>query len=139
MEPLGIRNCNPGNIRGSHTKWRGQIGVGKEGFCIFETAAYGLRAMAICLVGYQQNHELNTITGIINRWAPSSENDVAAYVNDVSRRSGFSPSEALNLGMVEVLAKLMAAMVWHENGKQPYNDATLVTAARSGINYWTGE
>ena len=89
MVPRGVRNANPGNLRAvTGVQWLGQVGVDDVGFAVFDTPQHGIRAMAKQLLAYQQKHGLNTIAGIINRWAPSVENDTGAYVADVASAVG---------------------------------------------------
>lgn len=122
--PLGIRNRNPGNIRyvvGVTSTYVGCTGA-SLGFCVFDTAQHGIRAMGKLLLVYQDKHKLNTIRGIIHRWAPTNENNTTSYIDDVSKRSGFGPDDPLDLHNYSVLVKLIKAMIWHENGQMPYKD-----------------
>ena len=48
--------------------------------------------MAVNLLTYQRQHGLDTVKGILNRWAPPSENDTGAYVQTVSRALGLRPT-----------------------------------------------
>lgn len=82
----GIRNNNPGNIRwGDH--WRGLVSESQrtdKAFCQFVNAEYGIRAMMIILNHYHTQHGLNTLDGIIRRWAPPEENNTQAYIDGIS-------------------------------------------------------
>lgn len=111
---------NPGNLRppGASTGFR-SFGTGEE----------GVRAMASQLRLYQSRDRLDTITGIVSKYAPASENNTGAYVSDVSRRTGFGPNQKLDLGNAEVLSRLLAAMIAHEQraGRfDQYKDAKVV-------------
>ena len=91
QEPRGLRNNNPLNIDfNPANKWQGldrdQPSDGR--FCRFVSMAYGIRAAAALLVSYQDRYGLNTVRGIIGRWAPPVENDTNAYANTVARRVG---------------------------------------------------
>ena len=75
MEPRGIRNCNPGNIRITKDKWKGLREVQTDGeFFQFVSMAYGYRALIRTLQNYRRLHDCWTIGDFIRRWAPSTEN-----------------------------------------------------------------
>ena len=117
--PRGIRNNNPGNIeRGEN--WQGMSNVQNDTrFITFISPEYGLRALGKLLQNYQTLYGLDTIRGIVSRYAPSSENNTQAYVDFVSRETGFGPDQPLNLQNRETLVKLMQAIVIQENGVGP--------------------
>lgn len=130
MTARGLRNLNPGNIVDGTWAKRQPGYTGSDGhFATFATPDAGLQALGALLVTYQDDHGLNTIRGIINRWAPPSENDTGAYVNAVSSAIGIGPDEPLDLHSPSVLAPLIGAIVAHENGSQPYSEAQLLAAA----------
>ncbi|OYV48310.1 MAG: hypothetical protein B7X10_03275 [Burkholderiales bacterium 21-58-4] len=58
-------------------------------------------------------HGNNTIRKIVSRWAPSSENDTAAYINSVSRTTGIAPDSKIGNGQIPLIAQ---AMYQQENG-----------------------
>jgi len=103
------RRNNPGNLRN----------VGGQGFQTFGSTEEGFRAMAHQLQLYGQRHN-DTIQGIISKWAPSSENNTAAYIANVAKKTGFSSTEHLNLNDPTVLSKLMVAMAQQEGTKNKY-------------------
>jgi hypothetical protein len=94
--PRGLRNNNPLNIRLTNTTWQGQLkpGTDKE-FCQFVEMRYGYRAAFVLLHRYYHVWNCKTVRQIINRWAPSSENDTAAYVNRVCKLMMFPPDDKL--------------------------------------------
>lgn len=76
---LGIRNNNPLNIRFStKNNWRGQTGENK-GFCVFSHESYGFRAAYKLITTYISQGN-NTISKIISKWAPPTENDTESYI-----------------------------------------------------------
>lgn len=120
----GLRNNNPGNIRHSSAQWVGKAPVQNDDeFVSFTDAVYGLRALAVTLRTYFNKYGLRTVRGIINRWAPPSENDTGAYVNSVARALQVSPDQTLDF--YQHLPSLIVAIVKHENGTQPYSLATI--------------
>ena len=119
--PRGLRNNNPGNIRGGPVPWKGEVGRDPQDFVIFSTAHYGLRALAKLLITYRLKYNLDCVEEIIGRWAPTSENNTRSYVNAVARELDVSPTATLNVTDPTVLGQLVAAIVRHENGAQPYS------------------
>lgn len=115
----GLRNNNPGNIRLSRDKWLGLADAQDDPeFFTFSEPVYGIRALAKVLLNYRQLYGLNTIAGLIARWAPPGENDTAAYIRAVAARTGI-PADA-QLQLPQDLAALVPAIIRHENGLQPY-------------------
>lgn len=117
--PRGVRNHNPGNIEAGPTPWLGQTGSDGR-FATFDSPEAGIRALARTLLAYQDKHGLNTVEGIIGRWAPPSENKTKAYVQEVASAIGFEPTTPLDLKDTKVLQSLTSAIIAHENGAQPY-------------------
>lgn len=120
--PRGIRNNNPGNIRWGDD-WKGLVAVARrtdKSFCQFVKPEYGIRAMVIVLHNYQRKHGLSTVSGIINRWAPTSENDTQSYINSVAKATGVTPDQRIDTNDSRFMMKLLQAIIQHENGVQPY-------------------
>lgn len=127
----GIRNNNPGNIDRTRIKWEGMAAKqGDKRFITFTTPEMGIRALARVLTTYQRKHGLLTIRGMISRWAPPSENNTDAYVASVAAQTGFDPDRGINLQQDNTMLRLMKALILHENGDQPYDDATLARGIR---------
>ena len=128
--PRGIRNNNPGNIKYNGTQWQGLANPPTDGtYARFDTALYGLRAIAVIMKTYRDVHGLNTVRGIITRWAPPGSNNTEAYIKDVSQRMGVTPDQPLDPG-VSTQANLVKAIVMHENGQQPYNQSLINNAVQ---------
>ena len=98
MEPRGIRNCNPLNIRKSKDQWQGLRVVQQDKeFCQFESMEYGWRAAFVLLCRtYYLKYRLQTIRAIITRWAPPQENNTEAYIRRVAERTGIYADESLD-------------------------------------------
>jgi hypothetical protein len=115
-QPRGIRNNNPLNIEdGAFLK--GQPGyAGTDGrFGKFDTPEGGTAAANKLLDTYQNKYGLNTVAGIVGRWAPASDgNNVTAYAQNVAKQLGVDPNAPLT---PEQRPALIAAMGQHENGK----------------------
>jgi hypothetical protein len=128
--PRGVRNANPGNIRHSRTLWQGEAAAQPDpDFVTFQAPEWGLRAMAKILTTYQRNG-LDTVAEIIARWAPTNENDTAAYVASVAQAVGLNPDAPLDLTNPGLMASMLKAIVRHENGQQPYSDDQFAQALR---------
>ncbi len=116
--PRGIRNNNPGNIRRGSDPWQGRIpwteSTDKE-FEQFQKFWYGVRAMTIIVKNYFSKYKLNTVSKIINRWAPPIENDTQAYIRAVVTITGFKADQVLTPDK-ETLRRLVYAISDHENG-----------------------
>ncbi|MBE4607425.1 structural protein [Vibrio navarrensis] len=123
--PRGIRNRNPGNIEDNGTAWRGRMGNDGR-FIIFDTPENGIRAIARIIQTYRTKHGLNTLEGIINRWAPPHENNTDAYIRHAEKALNILRHEAIGQQHLEPLIKVI---IKHENGVQPYSDKVI----RDGI------
>lgn len=128
-KPRGIRNNNPGNIRKGPSRWRGLAPEQTDpAFCQFVSPEYGIRALAKVLISYQRAHGAKTITDVIRRWAPSSENDTASYIAGVARETGRHPTKPYDFTARPELTLLARAIIRHENGEQPYSEAVIAAA-----------
>lgn len=120
-KPRGIRNNNPGNIRKSSSSWLGKIQNGSdEDFEQFTEMAYGVRAMAKLIFNtYINKYNAQNLVQIIERYAPSSENNVDAYVHAVSKRAKVNAIDPVSSWGKDVnkVYDVIEAMIYHENGR----------------------
>lgn len=134
--PRGIRNNNPGNIRWGDD-WKGLVPQDKRtdrSFCQFVEAKWGIRAMAKILLNYRKSQGMpgvgaagiDTVREIISRWAPPNENNTEAYVQSVAKACGVLPNDPIDLTNKQLMLSLVKGIIAHENGMQPYTDATLL-------------
>ncbi len=127
MTTRGIRLNNPGNIRHGDD-WRGLTADQPDpSFCQFSAPVYGIRAIVKILLSYRARG-LTTVHDIIHAWAPSSENDTGAYIADVAKRVGVWETDALDVRNRAVCGPLVKAIIFHENGVQPYAENTVQDA-----------
>lgn len=113
----GLRNCNPGNIRRSRSKFKGEVRPSRDAaFKQFETMAYGYRAMFVLLDTYHRRYGLTTIRGMISRWAPPSENFTDGYIRFVAERSGIDADAMVDSRQERDMVPIVAAMSEIENG-----------------------
>jgi len=132
--PRGIRNNNPGNIRLSPTRWRGEVDGTDSAFETFDTPENGIRAMARLLLTYQRRHGLDTVEDIIGRWAPPIENDTDSYAQAVARALDVGVRDRVNLADETTLTRIVVAIIRHENGQQPYRPAQIADGVRRAMS-----
>lgn len=114
--PRNVRNNNPGNIRLTSDRWRGQVLPSPDrSFAVFKSPEWGYRALFVVLEGYMLRHGLRTIREIIGRYAPPSENATAAYIRSVCRATGWGPDDPLD-PCGRVMQDLVRAIVLREGG-----------------------
>lgn len=120
------RNNNPGNLN-----FAGQAGATLEGgsgarFAKFGSTAEGVSALARQLQRYGERG-LDTISKIINKYAPSSENNTQAYIDALSKRLGVSGDQKLDLNDAGTLSGLIKGISRHESGKDYLSDSDVLT------------
>lgn len=137
IETRGVRNKNPGNIDYSAANdWKGQLPPDpaiEKRFARFDTAENGIRALGKLLLTYQRKHGLKTVKAIIGRWAPSVENDTAAYVRAVEENTGTQSGAEVDLTQPAVMSGFVKAIIQHENAGYAYPDAVLAEGVRLAL------
>jgi len=126
MTSRGIRNNNPGNIR-IGDEWQGLKSpqemsdrqLAERSFCVFKAPWWGIRAMARILITYKKRGA-NTMREIINRWAPPFENSTESYLTHVCSLTGHTPDEIIDVENYDTAYSIIAAIIRHENGSNPY-------------------
>lgn len=127
VQPRGIRNNNPLNIRIGNT-WLGERSNPTDpAFEEFVTMEYGLRAAFIILRRYIRRYKKNTISSIVSTWAPSSENNTLKYIDRVADLTKIDPTTPIDYYDRETMCKLVAAMAQVECG-QPIDEAKIIKA-----------
>ena len=113
----GLRNNNPGNIRVSPVRYQGErVPSGDPAFKQFKNILWGYRAMFVLLHTYRIKHGLNTLTGMIRRYAPPVENHTEGYLRAVCNWSGIPADRPLNTLDGTAMIPVVAAMSRIENG-----------------------
>ena len=115
--PRGFRNNNPGNLIQTNINWVGKIPLSENTdtrFEQFETMVWGFRAMMKDLYSDVKKGS-NTVTKLINEYAPEHENNTYSYIQFVSNRIGVTPNEVLNLSSSNI-KELAKAITIQENG-----------------------
>jgi len=126
---------NPGHIE-IGAPWEGLAPTQRHGrFAAFVSPEYGIRAIARVLITYQDKRlakdgsRIDTVAEIIERWAPSSENDASSYAAHVRKRLGLSAGDTVDVKNYETMRGLVTSIILHENGSMPYSDEEI----RKGI------
>jgi hypothetical protein len=127
-----VRNRNPLNIE-RRDPWQGLMPEAdmtpeqkaETRFCVFQSPKWGFRAAAHILIKYQDRDKIDTIAGIVAKWAPSTENDVVAYVRHVCELSEIAANAPVNMHSYADVAPIVKAMATHEAGGWYFSDEDL--------------
>ena len=131
IETRGIRNNNPGNIRHSDDRWDGLSPEQTDGeFCQFVDPQHGIRVIAKLMVVYQQKYGCGSVSQIINRWAPPSENDTGDYANFVASRLGVDVNFPIDVTKPSMMLPLVTAIIAEENADYIYPQAVVLEGLR---------
>ena len=117
---------NPLNIRYSEkNEWLGQTGE-RNGFCVFSEEKFGWRAAFVLLKNYYKKG-YRSVSQIVHRFAPASENPTSSYVSfvcDKLQQFGYEAygvefkDAALDLGNDMVVVDLLVVMSIFETGQE---------------------
>ena len=133
----GYRNSNPGNLeRVKGVRWRGQLPEAEEKrqdsrFCVFEDHKWGIRALATALKTYAASRRardgsaIDTVAEVIDRWAPTHENDTKAYAKAVASALGVGVNSKIDILDPAVMRELVKAIIKHECAGLTYPDEVL--------------
>lgn len=128
----GERLNNPLNIEKGE-KWQGLASDQPDSrFAKFSNPVYGIRAAVKLIMTYRNKYGLDTISKIINRWAPSNENNTVSYINTVSTLSGVGANEKLNYSPSQ-LASVVRAMIKVEQGRIIYSSTIINQGVQLGL------
>lgn len=120
--PRGRRNNNWGNIRLTNTNWQGKVTGTDAAFETFDTPENGVRAATKQIQTYITRDGIDTITGIINKWAPSNENNTTGYIQRVTQMTGYSPDEKISAADSEKIKNILKAIFTVELGQDLTSD-----------------
>lgn len=130
------RNINPGNVKAeSDHDYMGQVGRDNKNHAIFATKEAGVAAIVNRLFRYNADKKpgdslsgKKTLREIMYVYAPKSENNTEAYIQNVSKKIGIGPDEHIELTeRADLLAPLAKAIMHYEDhkGRKTYDDATI--------------
>lgn len=132
ITPRGIRNNNPLNIRKGND-WKGERPEQEDkAFEEFTSMEYGIRAGFIILRKYITGYngltqKFNTIEKMISRWAPTVENNTAAYISQVSKMTGIPATLKISFAQRSIMVAIVDAMIYVECGQ--HVDKQLIESA----------
>ena len=88
-----------------------------NGFCNFRDIVSGVRAVAKILLTYQRDYGLNTVGGMVGRYAPRGVegNHTVGYVLYVSGRLGVISDEVIDIGEYAYMRPFVEAIIAFEN------------------------
>lgn len=139
VPPEGVVRSYGGNWEIRHNNFAGQripgvnAGPNSGGFKSFATPEDGVRSVAHLLKVYQDKHGLNTLEGIINRWAPPTDkNDTAGLIKRASQVTGFGANQKIDLHDTATMEKVVEAMIRGEQGGKLPVPKEIIHAALSG-------
>lgn len=144
--PRPVRNNNPGDLE-IGAPWRGLMPdedmtdeQKHERFAVFQTPAWGFRALLKVLQNYQKLHDLRTIRQMVARFAPPSENNTDQYAHFVAGQMSVGVDDEIDIFDPAVAFAAAKAFTKMETGGwEPYwHDADL-KAGMSMAGYETGE
>lgn len=104
---IADRFNNPANLRAAAGYQTANTKSGK--FAVFPTLDEGVLAAAKQLQIYG-TRGVDNIHDIVGKWAPPKENNTRAYIDHVTKATGRSEFEKLNLNDPKVLAQLISSM-----------------------------
>jgi len=109
MASRAERNNNPGNLVASSWTQNQPGYVGADGrFAVFANPQAGQAAQQALLNNYLSGGR-NTVSAIIDRYAPASDNNpVNNYASYVASRVGVSPTDTLSASQIPALARAMS-------------------------------
>jgi hypothetical protein len=104
------------------------VNAGPEanGFQKFDTPQQGISAIGHQLDLYQDRDKLNTLSGIISKWAPPNENDTSLLIKRAAEWTGLDPSKPLDIHDPATRAKVITAMIRNEQGGNLPVDPSLI-------------
>lgn len=113
----GLSNRNPGNIRQSAVRYKGEVRPSRDpAFKQFESMPWGYRAIFVLLDTYRIRHGLDTIRGMISRWAPPSENRTEIYIRAVADAVALPTTVRSTPATGPTMLRMAAAISRVENG-----------------------
>ena len=134
--PIGQKLHNPLNIRRTSITWAGKSAVQQhEAFETFDSPYYGIRAAARNLLTYYRRDKLNTVQGIVTKWAPP-EDDNATGADEPQgggEQVGLQRGEFSDVGLALAPPGLRATPEGAETGAGGVDEHTVITGFQAGV------
>lgn len=128
----GFKNNNPLNLVKSSVEWKGKLKNSQDKkFEQFTTYIYGLRA-GILNARYHYNNGKNTITKLINIWAPAGvdKNNPVSYAQHIQDITGIDKDLTFPFNK-DTMYKIVKGMEYIENGSNKITQAKFLQAWQS--------
>ncbi|HAV1601599.1 TPA: hypothetical protein JG832_002490 [Enterobacter hormaechei subsp. xiangfangensis] len=93
-----------------------EVGNSEARFAAFATPEEGIRAAGNQLLLNQKRGGLQTVSQIIAKWAPPTENRTQAYIANVAKTLGVTPDTKVDASDPAVTSTLISAIANYENG-----------------------
>lgn len=123
-QTIGLANNNPGNISSVRVRWWKAVGRDRWGHLKFRHRIDGLRALRRNLSLYWTVHHIHTIDGISHRWLTyHKEKEIREYERALAYLTRLAPNAPLDMTDPVVLEVQARAIVYIENGCNPYPDS----------------
>ena len=101
----------------SAVRYKGEVRPSRDpAFKQFESMPWGYRAIFVLLDTYRIRHGLETIRGMISRWAPPSENHTEIYIRAVADAVGIADDRPVDTRDRTTMLRMAAAISRVENG-----------------------
>jgi len=105
-----VNQFNVGNLR--------PVGA-SSGFQQPSSFEEGLKSMDQNLSVYGSKHKINTLRGVISRWAPETDkNDTENYIKYVAEKTGLKPDQQIDLSNPAVRHVISGPMILMEKGNK---------------------
>lgn len=130
--PRGVRNNNPGNLVQSDVQWEGKTASADPRYESFATPEHGIRAMALN-AQHLQGQGAQSVSQLITKWAPPSENDTPAYIAAVAKQMNVDPNGSIDLQNPATLQSFTQAVIDHENGPGHYTPQQVQTGVSAAL------
>lgn len=113
---LAVKNKNTLNIKkpGNGESWEEQIGIDEQGHAIFASWEHGVRAGALTLRTYAQNHNVDTIEKLVRRFSEAKGRQYEVYVLFLCNNLSIDRDEKIDL--IHRMPDLLRAMSRYESG-----------------------
>lgn len=125
-----VKRNNPGNIRKAAAfAWQGeQPGLSPGAYVVFDTLTNGYRAQIKLLRNYILQGK-NTISKILYKWAPPSDNNpTEGYIKFVSDRTAIPADQVISATDAEKIVSIAYSMSLFEHGIRDPNNEELKAA-----------
>mgnify|MGYP003650526131 CR=1 FL=1 len=106
---------NPFNIRDTGQNWDGQVNPGGE-FTHFDSEYSAVRAADKLIKNYGELKGIDTIRGIVSKYAPETENDTEGYINKVAELTGIPSNQPIDLSDPTTRGQVLSAIGDAESG-----------------------